>query len=72
MIYFYLYGLNIPKLYPQIKGFHIYLAPENFIVRTDNKAVRDFLINKKPIEQERRLAWYNKIYEYTFEVGHLK
>ena len=55
-----------------IKSFHIYLAPENFIVCIDNKAVRDFLINKNPIEQGRRLAWYNKIFEYTFEVEHLK
>ena len=33
-----------------IKSFHIYLALENFIVLTDNKVIRDFLINKKPIE----------------------
>ena len=25
-----------------IKRFHIYLAPENFIVRTDNKALKRF------------------------------
>lgn len=53
-----------------IKNFHIYLAPKIFTVRTDNKAVRDFFINKKPIEQGKRLAWYNKISKYTFEVEH--
>ena len=55
-----------------MERFKIYLAPEDFIVRTDNKAVRDFLINKRSIDQGRRLSWYNKISEYTFEVEHLK
>lgn len=55
-----------------LKRFHIYLAPENFIIRTDNQAVRDFLINKRNIIEGRRLKWYNYIAMYTFEVEHLK
>ena len=47
------------------------MAPENFIVRKDNKAVKDFIVNKKSIEQGRHLAWYNKNSKHTFEVEHL-
>ena len=32
-----------------IKKFHIFLAPEDFIIWTDNQAVKDFLINKRNI-----------------------
>ncbi|MEX5585777.1 hypothetical protein, partial [Pseudomonas lurida] len=55
-----------------IKKFHIFLAPEDFIIRTDNQAVKDFLINKRNILEGRRLKWYNQIALYTFEVEHLK
>lgn len=55
-----------------LERFKIYLAPEDFIVRTSNKDVSDFFINKKSINQGQRLSWYIKIAEYTFEVEHCK
>ena len=51
-----------------IKKFHIFLAPEDFNIRTDNQAVKDFFINKRNILEGRRLKWYNQIALYTFEV----
>jgi len=51
--------------------FQIYLAPEFFVVKTDNKAVRDFLVNtKKGIGK--KMQWYNEIAQYSFEVEHVK
>ena len=51
--------------------FQIYLAPEFFVVKIDNKAVRDFLVNtKKAIGK--KMQWYNEIAQYSFEVEHVK
>jgi hypothetical protein len=50
----------------------IYVAPENFIIRTDNKAVKDFLTYKRNIIEGRRLKWYNAIANYSFEVEFIK
>ena len=54
-----------------IKRFQIYLTPVKFLIRTDNKAIRDFLKKKRVEDNPRRVRWSNYISQYSFEVVHI-
>ena len=54
-----------------IKRFQIYLAPIKFLIRTDNKVVRDFLKKKRVENNYRRVKCSNYISQYSFEIVHI-
>jgi hypothetical protein len=45
---------------------------EDFLIRTNNKAVKDLFTNKRNIIEGRRLKWYNTNSNYSFEVEFIK
>ena len=55
-----------------IKTLLIYLASENFIIKTDNQAVKQFLTNNSLESVPRRIRWYNDLCSFNFEVLYVK